>query len=165
MGFKDKSDLWTICNRGHVHWGTHGAAGFLFCHVPPDGQPLYLLQQRSRWVDHGGTWGFPGGAIKDRESPEMTARRETQEEIGSLPPYRVTGVQVQDCGGGWKFHIVTADVDPPLTPIADRRPMLLDGSRGKRCATSLYTPGSGNGSAAVKKTNDGSSRWGIREVR
>jgi 8-oxo-dGTP diphosphatase len=111
MGFKDKSDLWTICNRGHVHWGTHGAAGFLFCHVPPDGQPLYLLQQRSRWVDHGGTWGFPGGAIKDRESPEMTARRETQEEIGSLPPYRVTGVQVQDCGGGWKFHIVTADVD------------------------------------------------------
>jgi hypothetical protein len=28
--------------------------------------------------------------------------------------YRVTGVEVQDCGGGWKFHIVEADVDQPF---------------------------------------------------
>jgi ADP-ribose pyrophosphatase YjhB (NUDIX family) len=57
---------------------------------------------------------MPGGAVKDRESPEMTARREVQEKILSLPTYRVTGVEVQDCGGGWKSHIVTADVDRTL---------------------------------------------------
>jgi 8-oxo-dGTP pyrophosphatase MutT (NUDIX family) len=65
-------------------------------------------------VDYGGTWGIPGGAIRDGESPEVTARREVAEEIGVLPNHRVTGVEVQNCGGGWKFHIVTADVDEPF---------------------------------------------------
>jgi len=114
MRSKEKSERWTICNHGHVHWGADGAEGFLFRYVPLDGEPLYLLQQRTRWVDHGGTGGMPGGAVKDRESPEMTARREVQEKILSLPTYRVTGVEVQDCGGGWKSHIVTADVDRTL---------------------------------------------------
>jgi 8-oxo-dGTP pyrophosphatase MutT (NUDIX family) len=59
---------------------------------------------------------MPGGAIHDGESPEQAARREAEEEIGgSIPPYRVTGMEVQDCGGGWKFHIVTADVGSPFT--------------------------------------------------
>jgi 8-oxo-dGTP diphosphatase len=62
-------------------------------------------------VDEAGTWGIPGGAIKTGESPEAAARREAEEEVGQLPQYRVTGIDVQDCGGGWKFHVVTADVD------------------------------------------------------
>jgi 8-oxo-dGTP diphosphatase len=108
------TDRWTGCDKGHVHWGAAGAAGVLFRYVPQRGKPVYLLQQRSRWVDYGGTWGIPGGAIKDGESPEETARREVEEEFGMIPSYRVTGVEVQDCGGGWKFHIVTADVDKPF---------------------------------------------------
>ena len=50
-----------------THWGPHGAAGLLIHHDDPeDGQTRYLLQKRAPWVDHGGTWGIPGGA--DRKS-------------------------------------------------------------------------------------------------
>jgi 8-oxo-dGTP diphosphatase len=104
-------DLWNICEMGHVHWGNQGAAGFLFRHAPTDGEPSFLLQQRSTTVDYPGTWGIPGGAIRDGESPETTARREFQEEIGPLPSYRITGANVQDCGGKWKFYMILADVD------------------------------------------------------
>ena len=66
-----------------------------------------------------------------------------REEIGSFPSYRVTGVHVQDCGAGWKFHIVTADVDNPFAAYCVGKPRPLDGSRSKRSVTSLYTLGSG----------------------
>ncbi len=102
---------WTVCDSGHVHWGADGAAGLLFRYMPPEREPRYLLQQRSRWVDNRGTWGIPGGAIRQGESPEAAARREVEEEIGLRPAYRVVEVQVQDCGGGWKFHIISAEVD------------------------------------------------------
>jgi len=107
-------DLWTVCERGHVHWGQAGGAGFLFRYLPERGEASYLLLQRSKLVDYAGTWGVPGGARRHGESPEATARREAEEEVGTLPSYRVTGVNVQDCGGGWKFHLVTADVDDPF---------------------------------------------------
>jgi hypothetical protein len=31
--------------------------------------------------------------------------------MGVLPTYRVTEIQHQECGGGWIFHIICADVD------------------------------------------------------
>lgn len=104
-------ERWTICALDHVHWGANGAAGLLLRHAPAEAEPVYLLARRSRWVDEGGTWGVPGGAIRDHESSECAARREAVEEIGELPPYRVAGVEVQDCCGGWTFHLITADVD------------------------------------------------------
>jgi 8-oxo-dGTP diphosphatase len=104
-------ERWTVCAAGHVHWGANGGAGLLLRHAPKQGEPRYLLAQRSRWVDEGGTWGIPGGAIRDRESPEAAAERETVEEIGRLAAYRVTGVERQDCGGGWVFCLISADVD------------------------------------------------------
>jgi len=104
-------ECWTVCDTGHVHWGARGAAGFLFRYTPSEGEASYLLQQRSRLVDNGGRWGIPGGAIQEGESPESAARRETKEEIGVLPSYRVRAVEIQDCGGGWKFHLIIADVD------------------------------------------------------
>lgn len=102
---------WTICDLGHVHWGNAGGAGFLFRHTPEEGDPSFLLSQRSNAVDNPGTWGIPGGALRDGESPETGARREFNEEIGRLPTYRVAETRVQDCGGNWKFHIILADVD------------------------------------------------------
>jgi 8-oxo-dGTP diphosphatase len=59
--------------------------------------------------------GMPGGATHDGESPEAAAHREATEEIRPVPAYRVTSIEVQDCGGGWKFHIVHADIDEPFT--------------------------------------------------
>jgi 8-oxo-dGTP pyrophosphatase MutT (NUDIX family) len=112
------SDRWTFCPEGHIHWGAHGGAGLLLRHVPLRGDPVYLLAERSRWADEGGTWGIPGGAIHDGESREAAARRETAEEIWPVPANRVRGIDVQDCGGGWKFRIVRADVDAPFTAYA-----------------------------------------------
>ena len=104
-------ERWTICALGHVHWGANGGAGLLLRHVPAGTEPRYLLALRSRLVDEPASWGIPGGAIRDGESPEAAARREMVEEIGRVPRYRVAADQVQDCGGGWRFHIFLADVD------------------------------------------------------
>jgi septum formation protein len=104
-------ERWTFCAVHHVHWGANGGAGLLFRHRSEGGEPKYLVTRRSRWVDTSGTWGIPGGAIRDDELPEDAARRETFEEIGYLPEYRVNNVETQDCGGGWPFHIIVADVD------------------------------------------------------
>lgn len=120
MTMPDRTDRWTFCGMGHIHWGALGGAGLLLRHVPPRGQPVYLLTERSRWVDEGGTWGIPGGAIHAGESPEEAAHREAAEEIWPVPAYSVTGIEVQDCGGGWRFHIVCADVDEPFTAYAAR---------------------------------------------
>ena len=120
MTMPASSARWAFCSKGHIHWGALGGAGLLLRYVPQRGQPVYLLAERSRWVDVGGTWGMPGGAIHHDESPEAAADREAQEEIWPVPPYRVTGIQVQDCGGGWKFHIVCADVDHPFTAYVSR---------------------------------------------
>ena len=107
-------DRWIFCGMDHVHWGAHGAAGLLIRFVPRIGDAVYLLQLRANSVDHSGTWGIPGGAIRGGESVELAARRETEEEIGPLPAIRVTSIEVQDCGGGWKFYVVNADVDSPF---------------------------------------------------
>lgn len=105
------AERWTTCTLDHTHWGALGGAGLLLRYAPTRGQPTYLLQLRSRSVDEGAKWGIPGGAIKPGESPEDAARRETIEEMGVLPAYRVTEVEHQDCGGGWFFHIICGDVD------------------------------------------------------
>jgi 8-oxo-dGTP pyrophosphatase MutT (NUDIX family) len=115
------AERWFTCRAGHVHWGALGAAGLLFqvekAHADAT---TYLLAQRSRWVDEGGTWGIPGGALRAPESPEQAARRETLEEIGVLPTYRVAGVDLQPCGGGWTFTVIHAVVDAPFEAFTIR---------------------------------------------
>lgn len=113
-------DTWTFCEKGHLHWGNAGAAGFLFRHMPDNGESSFLLQLRSASVDYGGTWGIPGGAIRVGESPEDAAKREILEELGQFPSYRVTGVEIQDCGGNWHFHMIMADVDKPFLALCGR---------------------------------------------
>ena len=46
-----------------------------------DGKYRFLLQQRP-----DGTWGMPGGGLHIGEDPWLGALRETEEEIGDLPP-------------------------------------------------------------------------------
>lgn len=105
------AERWTTCQQHHTHWGALGGAGLLLRYAPARAEPSYLLGLRSRSVDEGATWGVPGGAIRTGEAPEAAARREILEEMGVLPPYRVTEIQHQDCGGGWIFHVISADVD------------------------------------------------------
>lgn len=110
---------WTFCSQGHIHIGANGGAGLMLRHVPDRGEAVYLLAEKSRWFGEEGAWGIPGGAIHESESVEVAARREAAEEIWPLPPYHVTGLDLQDCGG-WQFHIVRADVSKPFATYAAR---------------------------------------------
>jgi 8-oxo-dGTP diphosphatase len=50
-----RSDRWTFCSQGHIHWGANGGAGLLLRYAPARGEPVYLLTERSRRVDEGDT--------------------------------------------------------------------------------------------------------------
>jgi len=76
-----EDEWWVSCERGHVHYGAHGAAGLLLRTWSESGEAwAYLLQQRAAWVDHGGTWGIPSGALREGEDPRVGAIREANEE-------------------------------------------------------------------------------------
>lgn len=57
-------------------------AGILF--VCLDDNSLFLLL-RSPYVSEPGRWGVPGGTLEGQETPSQAAKRETKEEVGSLP--------------------------------------------------------------------------------
>ncbi|MEU0521728.1 NUDIX hydrolase [Streptosporangium sp. NPDC006007] len=107
-------DGWARCDRGHRHWGVYGASGLLAVHHDPAGTPRVLMQQRSTWSHHGGTWGLPGGALDSHEDAVAGAFREAREEAtmdgGDL---RVQGVYLDD-HGGWSFHTVIAEASDLL---------------------------------------------------
>lgn len=60
--------------------GVAGGASFLLC------------RRASRMNRHGGQWALPGGRVDPGETPEETALRELDEELGvRLPPEAVLG--------------------------------------------------------------------------
>lgn len=71
------------------------------------GSGAVLLTRRSgKLRNHAGQWAFPGGRIDGGESPEQTALRELEEEVGlKLPGDRVLGV-LDDFVTRSGFHIV-----------------------------------------------------------
>ncbi|MFG1973169.1 NUDIX domain-containing protein [Nonomuraea fuscirosea] len=107
MAAKD-GDGWTECAQGHRHWGVHGASGLLVVHHDELGVPYVLMQKRSWWSHHGGTWGLPGGARDSHEDAVTSALREAREEAAlGGEGLRVQGVYLDD-HGGWTFETVIA---------------------------------------------------------
>ncbi|WP_172192179.1 carboxyl transferase domain-containing protein [Actinomyces faecalis] len=126
-GVHHPGDGWVECSCGSRHWGLRGAAGVLAWRlaapsrdeVPPGGHSdetrshdeaglEVLLQLRAGWTHRGGTWGLPGGAVAEGESPAEAALRELEEETG-LPArtLRLGLSHVQD-HGPWSYSTFTA---------------------------------------------------------
>lgn len=105
-------EWWVSCDLGHTHYGRYGAAGMLLVDTA-GGDPRFLLQRRAAWVDYGNTWGIPGGALREGESPEAGALRETVEEMGVLHVAGRTLTTVTDEHGQWDFHTVVVLIDDP----------------------------------------------------
>ncbi len=80
-------DGWVDCACGRKHWGTNGAAGVLLARRDQEtGEVTHIvMQHRATWSAEGGTWGIPGGAIADGESPIEGALREAYEEANITP--------------------------------------------------------------------------------
>jgi 8-oxo-dGTP diphosphatase len=82
--------------------------------APDEGQTRVVLQRRSWWGNHGGTWGPPGGARDSHESAVTAALREAEEEC-AMPAdaVSVTGI-FRDDHGGWSYQTVIASAPRPF---------------------------------------------------
>lgn len=121
-----EDEWWVRCDAGHEHYGEHGAAGLLLRMWSEPGEAwAYLLQKRAAWVDHGGTWSVPSGALHQGEDVRSGALREAHEEgVGDLdiaPGDPLDPLVFTADHGGWAFHtvLVTVASAPEITDTAE----------------------------------------------
>lgn len=90
------------------------AAGILF--VSLAGNALFLKRGLEPGHGHPGEWDFPGGHLKEGESWEQGALRETREEIGFVPEgERVFHIRTR--GSASEQSGVAGNGAPPVIPV------------------------------------------------
>lgn len=79
----------------------------------------WLLIQRSDYVAMPLTWSIPGGRTDPGESPDKTARREIEEEIGlDLSKTRIRLIHTNDTyAPRFRFYTFAATVDEEFDPL------------------------------------------------
>lgn len=110
-------DGWVACDCGRKHWGLNGASGVLLARRDQTtGKVTHIvMQHRAEWSAEGGTWGIPGGASADGESPIEGALRESYEEANITPEdIEVVGSYCED-HGPWAYTTVFAFEKPGHT--------------------------------------------------
>jgi 8-oxo-dGTP diphosphatase len=109
---RDPGDAWVEGEQGKF-WGRFGSAGLLAF----DADRGVLLQHRAIWSHHGGTWGLPGGALHQGESPVDGALREANEEAGvPADQVKLLFTSVFDVGY-WSYTTVAVRVVTPFEPV------------------------------------------------
>ncbi|WP_420837501.1 Maf family protein [Bifidobacterium ramosum] len=107
-------DGWVDCMCGRRHWGLNGASGVLLARrdAVTGAVTHVVMQHRAAWSAEGGTWGIPGGATADGESPIEGALRESYEEANITPEdIEVVGSWRED-HGNWAYTTVFAFEKP-----------------------------------------------------
>lgn len=107
-------DGWVDCMCGRRHWGLNGASGVLLARRDAVSGAVthVVMQHRAAWSAEGGTWGIPGGATADGESPIEGALRESYEEANITPEdIDVVGSWRED-HGNWAYTTVFAFEKP-----------------------------------------------------
>ncbi|WEV69131.1 Maf family protein [Bifidobacterium sp. ESL0775] len=107
-------DGWVQCACGRRHWGLNGAAGVLLARRSEETGAVtdVVMQHRAMWSAEGGTWGIPGGALADGESPIEGALRESYEEANITPEdIEVVGTHREE-HGPWAYTTVFAFEKP-----------------------------------------------------
>jgi 8-oxo-dGTP diphosphatase len=110
---RDSGDAWVEGPDGAKYWGRYGAAGLLVWHRTAG----VLLQHRIAWSHFGGTWGLPGGALKENESPIDGALREAHEEAG-VPASLLTVLFTSTFElGFWRYTTVVVESSEEFAPV------------------------------------------------
>ena len=75
--------------------------GAIFLSLPTN---RILLQMRSKYVSHSGTWAFWGGKAENDEQPLETLERELAEEMGELPvSHKIYPLHIFESENGFNY--------------------------------------------------------------
>lgn len=89
------------------------ACGTLY--VAPDGDVL-VLRRSSSEENYAGHWALPGGVAEDGETPEQTAQRESDEEVGDVPNGKRKLLDSRVTPNGMAFHTYAQAVGEKFVP-------------------------------------------------
>jgi 8-oxo-dGTP pyrophosphatase MutT (NUDIX family) len=113
-----QQDIWPAPMKSGAYGDLTSAAVLVPLIDHATGMSVLLTQRTVTMADHSGQISFPGGRVDDGDlSPEDTALRETEEEVGiHRAQIEVIGrLTAHDTRTGYYVMPVIGVVDPPLT--------------------------------------------------